>query len=184
LEFAVNDRVVDLLAENADVGIRSGAVADPSLVTRKVAEIERGLFAAPEYLARYGTPRTPEELRDHHCIVLPFSERWPFVKNGQIRAIEVKARVRVDRGEVALRLAIAGGGIIRIGDLLAADSVRQGRLIPVLVESFAADRLPLSAVYPQGRHRMPKVRAFLDFLVKHFGYAPWRLRHTERSKVT
>lgn len=184
LEFAVNDRVVDLLAENADVGIRSGAVDDPSLVTRKVAEIERGLFAAPEYLARYGTPRTPEELHDHHCIVLPFSERWPFVKNGQIRAIEVKSRVRVDSGEVALRLATAGGGIVRIGDLLAADSVRLGRLIPVLVESFAADRLPLSAVYPQGRHRMPKVRAFLDFLVKRFGHAPWRLRHTQRSRVT
>ena len=177
LEFMVTDRVVDLLAENADVGIRSGAVDDPSLVTRKIAEIRRGLFAAPEYLARCGVPRTPEDLRDHHCIVLPFSERWPFEESGQVRAIDVKSRVRVDSGEVALRLAISGGGIVRIGDLLAADPVRQGRLEPVLIETFAADRLPLYAVYPHGRHRMPKVRAFLDFLVKHFGHAPWRLRH-------
>ena len=184
LELAITDRVVDLLAENADVGVRSGPIDDASLVGRKIAEIERGLFASPKYLARRGTPRTPEQLRDHDCIVLgpiPSSHRWLFRDNGQVngqvRGIDIRSRVLVDSGEAALRLAIAGGGIARVADLLVAEAVREGLLKPVLTESHLAEPVPLSAVYPQGRHRMPKVRAFLDFLVERFSHAPWREPH-------
>ena len=179
LDFVVTDRLVNLLAENADVGIRTGSIDDPSLVALKIAEMTRGLFAAESYLARRGVPRAPEDLRDHDCIDLKISSSshsWPFRENGQVRNIDIKSRVRVDNGEAALQLAMAGGGIIRIADLLAADATREGRLEPVLVESYAAERMSLSAVYPQGRHRMPKVRAFLDFLVQRFGHAPWRER--------
>jgi len=177
LDFAVTDRIVDLLSENADIGIRTGSIDDPSLVARKIAEIRRGLFAAPDYLARRGTPCSPEELRDHDCIDLKISsssQRWPFRYKGRVRYIDIKSRVRIDNGEAALQFAIAGGGIIRIADLLAADASRKGDLQPVLTESYAAEQMPLSAVYPQGRHRMPKVNAFLDFLVQRFGHAPWR----------
>lgn len=177
LDLVVTDRLVNLLAENADVGIRTGSVDDPSLVALKIAEITRGLFAAASYLARRGVPRAPEDLRDHDCIDLKISSssnRWSFREKGQVRNIDIKSRVRVDNGEAALQLAMAGGGIIRIADLLAADATREGRLEAVLVESYAAERVSLSAVYPQGRHRMPKVRAFLDFLVQRFGHAPWR----------
>jgi len=177
LDFAVTDRVVDLLAENADVAIRSGVVQDPSLVVRKIAEVRRRLFASPSYLARRGMPRTPEQLLDHDCIVLnlfPYSHRWPFRDGGDARVIEVVSRVLVDSAEAALRFAIAGGGIVRLADLIVAQAVRDGHLQPVLAESHIAEPVPLSAVYPQGRHRMPKVRAFLDFLVERFSHAPWR----------
>jgi DNA-binding transcriptional LysR family regulator len=177
LELAVTDRVIDLLAENADVAIRTGPVDDPSLVVRKFGEIQRGLFASPEYLAHRGTPRTPEQLRDHDCIVLrlsPSSLRWPFRINGKLRIIDIRSRVLVDSGEAALRLAIAGGGITRLADLISAQALGEGRLKSVLTESHVVEPVPLSAVYPQGRHRMPKVRAFLDFLVERFGHIPWR----------
>jgi DNA-binding transcriptional LysR family regulator len=183
LELATTDRVIDLLAENADVAIRTGPVDDPSLVARKFGEIERGLFASPEYLARRGTPRAPEELRDHDCIVMrlsPSALRWPFHNNGQISVIDIRSRVLVDSGEAALGLAIAGGGITRLSDMISARALREGLLKPVLMESHVSEPAPLSAVYPQGRHRMPKVRAFLDFLVERFSHAPWRqpLDHT------
>ena len=177
LDIALTDRVVDLLAENADVGVRSGLVQEPSLVTRKFAEIRRGLFAAPEYLTRRGTPRTPLELREHTCITLkisPSSHLWPFHDGGKVRSIDVGSRVLVDSGEAALRLAIAGGGIARLADLIVVDAVREGRLKPVLSRRHVAEPVPLSAVYPHGRHRMPKVRAFLDFLVERFSNPPWR----------
>ena len=177
VELAVTDRVVDLLAENADVGIRTGPVSDASLVGRKITEVERGLFASPAYLARRGTPRTPDELRGHDCIILsliPSSHRWLFQDDGQVRGIDITSRLVVDSAEAALQLAIAGGGITRVGDMLVGDAVREGKLKPILVGSHVAERVPLTAVYPQGRHRMPKVRAFLDFLVDNFAHAPWR----------
>jgi DNA-binding transcriptional LysR family regulator len=177
LELAITDRVVDLLEENADIGIRTGRVQDSSLVARKISEIRRGLFASPEYLARREMPRTPEQLRDHDCIVLklsPSSHRWPFNDNGKAKVIDISSRILVDSGEAALRLAIAGVGITRLADLVVAEAIREGRLKPVLTESHVAEPAPLSAVYPHGRHRMPKVRAFLDFLVERFRHAPWR----------
>jgi DNA-binding transcriptional LysR family regulator len=135
LDIALTDRVVDLLAENADVGVRSGSVQEPSLVTRKFAEIRRGLFAAPEYLTRRGNPSTPLELREHICITLKISASshlWPFHDGGKVNNIDVGSRVLVDSGEAALRLALAGGGIARLADLIVADAVREGRLKPVL----------------------------------------------------
>ena len=82
-------------------------------------------------------------------------------------------RVVVDSGEAALRLAVAGGGIARVADLLVSDAVREGSLAPVLLDYHMAEPMPLSAVYPQGS-RMPRVRAFLDFLVERFSHMPWR----------
>jgi DNA-binding transcriptional LysR family regulator len=184
LDFALTDRVVDLLAENADVGIRTGHVQDTALVARKIAEIRRGLFASPSYLERRGTPSRPEDLRDHDCIVLNISRsshRWPFCERGQAKALDVASRVLVDSGEAALRVAIAGGGIVRLADLIVAEAVGEGKLQPVLATSHLAEPVPLSAVYPQGRQRMPKVRAFLDFLVARFGQTPWRFALTTRT---
>lgn len=173
-DLAITDRVVDLLEENADVGIRTGESRDSSLVARKIATTTRGLFASPQYLKRHGTPRTAADLCDHHCIVLQVSSAsycWPF-RGG---TVHVNGRIQVDSTEAALRLAIAGGGIVRLADLLACAAVNDGRLRRVLVKSHVGETVPLSAVYPQGRHRMPKVRVFLDFLVENFGHAPWRL---------
>jgi len=178
LDLAITDRVVDLLAENADVGIRTGAVQDPSLVARKISEIKRGLFASPAYLARRGIPRTFDDLRNHDCIALSLSAsslRWPFGDGPDVRVIDITGRVLVDSGEAALQLAIAGGGITRIADMLAAEAVRDGRLEPVLTDCHVAEVAPLTAVYPQGRHHMPKVRSFVDFLLERFGHAPWRV---------
>jgi DNA-binding transcriptional LysR family regulator len=96
LELALTDRVVDLMVESADVGIRTGTIEDVSLVARKIAEIRRGLYASPEYLAGRGSPLTPEQLCHHDCIVLsvvPSPHRWLFNdNNGLVRAIDIKSR--------------------------------------------------------------------------------------------
>lgn len=177
VELAVTDRVVDLLAENADIAIRTGPIGDPALVARKIADAERGIFAAPSYLERRGTPRTPDDLDQHDCIVLssiPAVNRWPFHDGRKVRIVPVTSRVVLDDGEVALRLAIAGAGIIRVSDILAGEAVRRGQLVPLLADQHVVEPIPVSAVYPQGRHRMAKVRAFVDFLVERFSHAPWR----------
>jgi DNA-binding transcriptional LysR family regulator len=177
LELSITDRVIDLIAEGADVAIRSGLVDDASLVVRKIAEIERGLYASPEYLARRGTPHSPDELRDHDCIVLsviPSPQRWTFHDRGGVRVIDIPGRIQVDSGEAALRLAIAGGGIARVANVLVADAICAGQLKAVLSDRHVVEPVPLSAVYPQGRHRIPRMRVFLDFLIARFSSAPWR----------
>jgi DNA-binding transcriptional LysR family regulator len=76
---------------------------------------------------------------------------------------------------------VAGGGIARLADLIVAEAVRRGELVPVLADTHVVEPVPLSAVYPHGRHRMPKVRAFLDFLVARFARAPWRVDEDTRQ---
>lgn len=175
IEMAVTDRVVDLLAENADVAIRSGEIRDPNLVTRKIADFERGLYASPEYLARRGTPLSPADLQHHDCVIHGSKppHRWPFEIDGQRTELDVEGRIVVDNAETALRIALAGGGITRVANLLVGESARSGTIVPVLRDFHAHDPVVLSAVYPRGRHRMPKVRAFLDFLIERFAMAPW-----------
>lgn len=177
LDLSVTDRIVDLLAENADVAIRTGLVTDPSLVVRKIADAERGIFAAPSYLDRRGVPATPADLAHYDAIVVssvPAVNRWPFRDGDGVRIVEVNNKIVVDDAEVALRLAIAGAGILRVSDMLVGEAVRRGLLVPLFGGISVSEPLPVSAVYPQGRHRMAKVRAFVDFVVDRFKNAPWR----------
>jgi DNA-binding transcriptional LysR family regulator len=180
IDLSVTDRIVDLLAENADVAIRTGPVTDSSLVVRKIADAVRGLFAAPSYVDRRGTPAVPDDLVQHDAIVVssvPAVNRWPFRHGDGVRIVEVKSKIVVDDAEVALRLAIAGAGILRVSDVLVGEAVRRGLLVPLFVDEHVSEALPVSAAYPQGRHRQAKVRAFVDFVVERFKSAPWRQWH-------
>ena len=177
IELTITDRIVDLIAENADIAIRAGMVDNPSVVVRKIAHLERRVFAAPAYLERRGAPRSPYDLVNHDCILVTSMDggrRWPFRQNGEITHIEIPARILVDNGETALQLAVEGAGIVRLGDVLATAAVREKKLVPLFAESHVTEARPLSAVFLPGRHRMPKVKAFIDFLVQRFAHAPWR----------
>lgn len=119
---------------------------------------------------------TPANLAKHVCISLAVGEatRWPSRTARGIEQFNMSARVTSDNGEVALRLALDGAGIVRLGDLLVGDPIRRGLLVPLLLDVHHAEPIALSAVYLAGRHRMPKVRVFLDFLIEQFARAPWR----------
>jgi DNA-binding transcriptional LysR family regulator len=176
VELSITDRVIDLVEEHADVAIRAGRIVDTSLIARKIAEFERMICAAPSYLAQHGTPRTPADLANHICIVAgPTLGRWPFRARDGIDNVEIAPRVTTDSVDAALRLALHGAGIVRLGDLILAEPIRRGLLVPLLTDIHHVEPLPLSALYLVGRHRLPKVRVFLDFLVDRFACAPWRI---------
>ena len=182
VELSVTDRVVDLVEDYADVTIRAGRIPDTTLSARKIAEVARVICAAPSYLAQYGTPRVPADLAKHVCISLAVGEatRWPFRTARGIEQFDIPARVTSDNGEVALRLALDGAGIVRLGDLLVGEPIRRGMLVPLLADVHHAEPIALSAVYLAGRHRTPKVRVFLDFLIEKFSRVPWRLDATSQ----
>jgi DNA-binding transcriptional LysR family regulator len=99
-----------------------------------------------------------------------------------VRQLKIAGRVVVDDAEAALRLAMAGGGLVRVSELLAGPAVREGKLVPVSIEHHAVDNVPMSVVYPQGRHHMAKIRVFVDFLVERLSRAPWRSGLATRSR--
>ena len=182
VELSVTDRVVDLVEDYADVTIRAGRIPDTTLSARKIAEVARVICAAPSYLAQYGAPRGPADLAKHVCISLAVGDatRWPFRTARGIEQFDIPARVTSDNGEVALRLALDGAGIVRLGDLLVGEPIRRGMLVPLLADVHHAEPIALSAVYLAGRHRTPKVRVFLDFLIERFSRVPWRLDTTSQ----
>ena len=178
VELDVTDRQVDLIAENVDVALRTGQLADSSLVARKVAEVRRLICASPGYLERHGTPAVPADLLKHNCLLVTnFAHlaRWPFYTPEGINRMTVSGDVTSDSSDVLLELALAGHGIIRSLEMLAAGHVRSGRLVSLLAEVHVDEPTPVWAVTPPGRNRVPRVRAFLDFLVETLGSAPWRL---------
>jgi DNA-binding transcriptional LysR family regulator len=178
VELTITDRVVDLIEEGADLGIRLGALTDSSLVARRVCELERVVCASPAYLRKNGTPKKPEDLLKHNCLCIAYSpslQRWPFAAKEGVQHIEVSGNASANTADALLQLALVGLGIIRLSDVIVGEAIREGKLVPLLQDVHHSEPLPLHAVYPQGRHRSPKVAAMVEFLVERFGKAPWRI---------
>jgi DNA-binding transcriptional LysR family regulator len=177
VELTITDRVVDLIEEGADLGIRLGALADSSLVARKICDLERVVCASPAYLKKNGVPKKPEELLKHNCLLVAYApnlRRWPFETRDGVRHVEVSGNVSANNADSLLQLALLGVGVIRLSDVIVGGAIRAGRLTPLLESVHHSEPLPLHAVYPQGRHRSPRVAALIEFLLERFAGAPWR----------
>jgi len=178
LELSLDDRVVDLVHAGADLAIRLGPLPDSNIVARKLTELSRVICAAPSYLSRRGTPRTPEDLASHDCLYLvgPSGQReWPFAAGEGMRQVPVRGSVTVNNAETLYELGLLGLGIIRLADIIVGPAVRDGRLVPVLTDSHRSEALPLFAVYPATRHRPLKTGAMIDFLLEKCADPPWRI---------
>ncbi|MEM9030038.1 MAG: LysR family transcriptional regulator [Pseudomonadota bacterium] len=167
LDLSVTDRRIDPIAEQIDITIRVGPLNDSDLIAIRLGDVRRVIAASPDYLARHGRPQRPSDLIDHNCLALAgFSrlDKWPFVCAGRRQTINVSGNFRSDNAEALLEMAMAGAGIIRVGDFLGEGALTDGRLLPLLVETHDADPQPITAlVIPERRH-LPRVAAVVDFL--------------------
>jgi len=185
VDLSVTDRVVDLIDEGADLGIRLGTLPDSSLVARKICDVERVVCASPAYLRRHGTPKKAADLLQHNCLAITYSpalRRWPFETREGVKHLEVIGNVGANTAESLLQLALLGVGVIRLSDAIVGAAIAEGKLVPLLQDIHHAEPLPLHAVYPQGRHRSPRVAAMIDFLVERFSSAPWRGARKGRAR--
>ena len=172
VSVSLTDRPVDLQAERFDVTVRVGQPTDAGLMSRKVGEVGRVVCASPQYLAQYGVPESRQDLAQHRCIVFtaPGRTRWAFkTAEGGVEHMEVSGVFASDNQECILQLALRGAGIARLADFMVARPLREGRLVPLLVDQHDPERTPAYAVFPPAVQNMPKVRAFLDFLDERFG---------------
>jgi DNA-binding transcriptional LysR family regulator len=172
VELHVSDRQVDLVAEQIDVAIRSGALGDSTLVARKVGEATRVICASPLYLEKHGTPRVPADLLQHNCLTLPGPawSQWPFHTHEGINRLAVSGTFTSDNADLLLDVALAGLGIARLADFMVARATRDGALVRLLVDSHVPESFPIHALTVPGRHRAPRIRAFVDFLAEEFGH--------------
>jgi DNA-binding transcriptional LysR family regulator len=174
VEVALAGEHLDLVAEEVDVALRVGPLADSGLVARRLGRLRTGYYASPAYLARRGTPRNPEALAAHACIAVtgPGSDEvWFFGAGRSARTVPVAGRLRVASLRAGQAAARAGQGVVRLPVALAAEDVRSGALVAVL-EPQAPPGLLVSALFPS-RHHPPKVRAFLELLASPGVVLPW-----------
>ncbi len=169
VDIALTDTLVDVAGGQADVAIRFGPLADSSLTVRKIGTTGRVVVASPDYLARHGTPRTPEDLHRHNCLNFNFRRAepvWPFRRDGKDFSLAVKGGIEANNGETLGQLAALGIGVARVGAFSVADELESGRLVPILEEYNPGDVELIHAVFVGGGNTPARVRAFVDFLVE------------------
>lgn len=148
------DRVVSLVDEGLDLGVRIGALPDSSLRSRVVGHVRSVVCASPAYLRRAGRPRTPEALSKHSCIAFegtaPIPDRWTFSVDGRERAVLVKPRIVVNAGAAAIEAALQGFGVLRALSYQVDRLVTQKKLV-VLLERFEPAPVPVQLIQLPGR---------------------------------
>jgi DNA-binding transcriptional LysR family regulator len=169
IDLGLTDRVVDLMDERADIAIRWGQLPSSDLLARPLGRTGQAIVASPDYLARHGTPRTPDELLAHHRLGWSYRRSapdWPLRVDGRVVQVPVSGKVRASDGEALRGLAVAGVGIARLSLYHLGDDLDNGRLVELLDAFNPRDMEPIHAVYLGKAGRLPaRVRAVLDFLV-------------------
>jgi DNA-binding transcriptional LysR family regulator len=174
-DLNLNDRRVDLLEEGLDLAIRIGHLKDSSLIARKLFDANTVVCASQHYLKTHGTPESPEDLRNHDCLVysnLADPDTWPWTnKDGSKRKVDVKTVMRVSSGDFLANAAAHGLGIVIQPTFIASEAIRRGNLVPIL-EEYTWPVTPAYALYPPTRHLSYRLRAFIDFLAERFAGTP------------
>jgi DNA-binding transcriptional LysR family regulator len=172
LSLNVSDRVVDIVNEGYDCAVRVGDLPDSSLVSLRLADNRRQVVAAPEYLARAGTPTSPQELMKHQCLTLSSeasqTRGWAFVVEGQVTHLRPGGRLDCSDGQVLHGWCLQGLGLAWRSTWEVQHELASGALVPVL-EEFAAPPNGIYAVFPQRKHLPLRVRLWIDHLKAAFG---------------
>lgn len=172
IELGIDDRRVDVIAQQIDVAIRTGPLGDSQLIARKIGEARRVVCASRGYVRRHGKPKTPEDLARHNCLVIAGHARlseWPMRTPTGVSLIKVAAWMTCDSADVLFDLVREGLGIARLSSFLMEDELASGEVVSLLVDHHVPEPLPIHALMPPGRQHLPRVRAFVDFLVDRCG---------------
>ena len=164
------DRIVDVAAEGFDFDVRVGDEIASHLIARRLADNHRVLCASPGYLARRGEPRSLDDLRGHDCLAIkerdhPFGV-WRLQCDGGEQTVKVSGPLSSNHGEVALRWALGGGGIVLRSMWQVAPLLAEGKLATVLAGWVQPANV--WAVYPMRLERSAKLRVAVEFLVQWF----------------
>ena len=171
VELVLNDGMVDLVEDGFDAAIRIGALDDDlNLVARPLRPYRMLVCASPEYLARHGTPQTPDDLVHHRCLQhLGWRQNgWRLLGVDGERAWPESAPLASNHGPALRLAALNGAGLVLQPEVLLAEDVGAGRLVRVL-DPYLPKPRPVNLLYSRGRRPSPKLRAFIEHLLKRMG---------------
>jgi DNA-binding transcriptional LysR family regulator len=168
LELITRESIGDLVAEGFDLAVRFGEPRESSLVVRKLLDTRILTVASPEYLAKFGRPKKPAELRNHHCIQFrdpntgqPF--QWEFHRGTKVLPVETSGRLLLTHVGAMVGACLTGVGIAQVMELGVEEHLANGRLVDLFPE-WPDESFPLFALYPSRSLPPAKIKAFLDFV--------------------
>jgi DNA-binding transcriptional LysR family regulator len=170
VDLDLSNRLSDLVEDGLDAAIRIGHLKDSALVARPLRPTRMVICAAPSYLERRGTPLTPADLERHDTVDFQHwrrEVRWRLEGMAQDAPLPV-SRLRSNQGPALRQAAVAGLGLVMQAEVVLADDIAAGRLVPVLTDYMPEPR-PMHLLYPRDRQATPKLSSFVEFVVARFG---------------
>jgi DNA-binding transcriptional LysR family regulator len=173
LHISETHQPMDLVREGYDCIVRVGKLSDSNLIQRKLAELSRGTFASPDYLAKLGTPKTIDDLENRHRMVGLLAPDQPevaplaFEVHGQIREMLLPAVITVTGSETNVASACAGLGIIQVPRYRITSEVANGSLVEILADT-PPPPIPVHTLYSHTRQLSPRLRVFLDWMTQQY----------------
>ncbi|WP_084332561.1 LysR family transcriptional regulator [Marinobacterium jannaschii] len=158
------NRYVNLVEEGIDLAVRVGHLPDSSLIAHTLGKMALHFVASPAYLAAYGEPQHPRELRDHRCILDSGNRqpgRFSYQEAGRVQHISVSGAAEVNNGEAVARFAADGVGIAQLPDFLVSPLLAEGKL-QILLKDYEPAPIPVSLVYPGNRLLSPALKALIE----------------------
>jgi DNA-binding transcriptional LysR family regulator len=171
IDLRFSNRVLDMVEEGSDVGVRIAPSLDGQYVARPLARSRLAVFGAPEYFRRHGRPRRPADLSSHRSLI--FTEPRPmhelaFARGGREVRVRLNPAMTTNSGEALMAAARQAVGLAVVTSFLAHRDLEAGRVEPVLLDWFLPE-YHVYAVYPHRRFLSPKVKVFVEALRAHFG---------------
>jgi len=171
LDLDFTDRLVDIVEDGFDAVIRTGPPSDSRLMSRNLGRFKLKIVAAPDYLAQYGVPETPDDLAQHQCLHQrsPTTGKlrpWPLVRTEGQRKITLPERMSATAVDPLIALATEGLGIACLPPFAIRAEIAEGRLVPLL-EDWVQETDQFNILWPASRQITPRLRAFIDFMAEH-----------------
>ena len=170
LEFSSTDRRVDLVREGFDCVLRIGALTDSTLVARPLGRFRLINCASPGYIARYGEPKTLDDLAHHRLIhYVPSlgakSAGWEYIENGEYRSVSMGGAITVNNADAYQGACLAGLGLIQAPEVGVRHLIEQGKLVEVMPQ-YLAEPMPVTLLYANRRQLPKRAQVFMRWMVE------------------
>ena len=170
IDIQLSDRYVDLVKDDFDAVFRIGTLNDSGLIARKLNNLQLIFAASPSYLAKYGVPSVPNDLKNHQCLIYQYANPtkkdnfWPFTVNGELINIAITGAFQSNNTSILAAAAVEGLGITMLPESVLNESIKQSKLITVL-QDFLPPAREVHLLYQADKQRLPKLDAFIEFIV-------------------
>jgi DNA-binding transcriptional LysR family regulator len=166
VDLQVSDALVDMSRDGIDIALRTGSTHTEEVIAKRIGSHGRRLYASPAYVKISGKPKHPDDLSQHRIITTSAVARlndWPFIVDGKPVLRPMHGHLRASSTAITQAMTLAGLGIGRLHDLVAAPLVQRRELVEVLEKFTDQQVVPVYAMMLPERHRLPKIRACVDF---------------------